>query len=240
MPTRKEKALRKLRKEFNRFPNLDIAEPIELGQIGYIDSKKLTFEWRTRLSNLNIAAEQKNFIEELPIVDELYTSDAAVDFKFTLDAKNIGKAYFSFSKGYAIATQVVGMSTIGYEIDDLERSILDAIEKKKIEWDKKWVIVTQIFSSPSYTLLIASSGQSAAEISTSIPIEAETFNIADAQLGLKISQSTKMAYHIVGKENVIPFFKIYQLKGSWKDMMLKLMPYGREYSRSKMQTNLFP
>ncbi len=227
MPRKRDQAFRKLRKVVNRIPNMDLVEPIELGQIAFFDSRKLTFEWITKLSNLGIFTKQKKITEELPIVDELYTSKGEVNFEFSLEEKNLGKAKFSFSKEYSLATQAMGMTTIGYEIKELESDILAAIESKKDIWDRKWVIVTQIYRSPSFTLLVASSNKSKATISTSIAIQGKVFNIADSKLGVNISNSNRMAYQIVGRKNVIPFFKIYQFKGSWKEMKIKLKPYGR-------------
>jgi len=227
MPRKRDQAFRKLRRELNRIPNMDLVEPIELGQIAFFDSRKLTFDWRTKLSNLGIFTKKKEITEELPTINELYTSHGAVNFKFSLDETNLGKAIFSFSKEYSLATQAMGMTTIGFEIRKLERDILAAIKSGKVIWDKKWVIVTQIYRSPSFTLLVASSRKSAAEILTSIAIEGKVFNIADSKLGVNISTSNRMAYQIVGKKNVIPFFKIYQFKGSWKEMKIHLKPYGR-------------
>lgn len=219
----KIKAFRELKKEFERFPNSELAESIELGRIGYYDNRKARFQWRTTLGNLNINTTPKVFKDSFPCVDEIYTTGNAVNCTFSLGVNQYGNADFKFSKSYSIATQATGMTISGYDIVELERDILEAIEQNNLEWDEKWVVVTQIFQAPSYSLLISGNGNSEASLSTSIPISTTGFNIADSALGIVVARLNKMAYQSVAKTNVTPFFKIHKLKG-WSK--LRLEPYG--------------
>jgi len=227
MPSRRVQALRKLRKEFDRFPNLDLAAQIELGRIGYFDSRKLVFDWRTQLSSISIKTKPIAIKEKPSYIDEIYTSDDAVDYEFTFDEKKLGKALFSFSKSYSLAIQAIDMTTEWYEIEELENDILNGIAAGKVKWDEDWIVVTQVFRAPSFSMLVASGKKSEVEISTSIPVQKTAFNIADPKLGLLVTRSKRMAYHIVARQNVTPFFRIHQFKGSWKETRLQLKPYGR-------------
>lgn len=222
----KKQVFKELRKEFDRFPNLELAQSIELGKIGFYDNRKTRFQWRTNLERLGINTQPKTFTSPIPCIDEIYTTFDAVECNFSLGVNSLGNAEFEFSKNYSIATQANDMSVFGYEIQELESDILQAINTNNLDWDKKWVVVTQIFNAPCFSLLVSGSRGSKASLSTSVPIKTAGFNIADSNLGIVTNGSRKMAYQSVAKTNVTPFFRIYKLKNQWQDNW-ELRPYGR-------------
>ncbi len=224
MPLRRVQAFREMKKQFDRIPNVELTERIELGRIGFFDSRHIRFDWVTSLESLNINAEPIKKSDFPPVVNILYTTEGAVSYEFGLDAKNIGFANFKFSKAYSLAAQANDMTSRGYEIKKLEKDILDYIKAEK-EWERKWVVVTQVFTSPSFSLLIASSKKSEAKICTKIPVEGPGFNIADPKLDLVITSAKWMAYRELAQQNITPFFRLHKLKGDWDN--LKLKPYGR-------------
>jgi hypothetical protein len=229
MPYSRELAFRKMRNEFGRFPNIELVEQVELGQIGIFNSRRTVFDWRTSLKSLGIDPIFQPRSDLPPIMNEVYTSDDAVDYEFGINGNNFGKATFKFDKSYSLATQSTDMTSYGFEIDQLQDSILDAIKKNKIKkWEKNWVVVTQVFTSASFSLLISSGWKSEAEISTQVPVTTMGFNIADPSLELTCTRSKRMAYRSLGRQNVTPFFRLHKLKGDWDSLDLRLEPYGRD------------
>lgn len=226
MPYRRAQAFREMKKQFDRIPNVELAERIRLGKIGFFDSRRAKFNWRTSLKTLKIKTEPVPMSDFPPVIDELYTTEGAVSYEFGLDEKNIGSVNFKFSKAYSLAAQSIAMVSQGFEIDKLEEDILDYIRAGK-EWQRKWVVVTQVFTSPSFSLLIASGKKSEVKIGTKVPVEASGFNIADPKLNLVVTKAKWMAYRTLAKQNVTPFFKLHKLKGDWNNKKLNLEPYGR-------------
>ena len=227
MPYRRELAFRKLKREFDRFPNMDFVEPMNLGQIGIYNGRRANFNWRTNLSRFDISISPQRFNDLPPIIDEIYTSDDAVNYEFKVDDQKLGVASFSFSKSYSLASQAIDLITEGYEIRELEQLLLDKIRSREIEWEREWSIVTQVFKAASFSLLIASGKDGVAEIKTQKELASQFFNIADPNLDLVLTKSKKLAYRIIGKQNIIPFFRIHKFKGDWTKLNLKLEPYGR-------------
>jgi hypothetical protein len=227
MPSKHEKAFRKLRREIRRIPNLELAEDIYTGKIGFFDSRRVTFDWRTDLNSLNIHINPRKTDEAFPVVQEMYTSGNEVDVEFLLEENNLGSASFKFSSEFAVTTQAYDLIIKSYNINEMENLLIQKIKRNEIKWDPKWIVVTKIYQCSSYTLLINSSKNSEAKISTGIPIDAPGFNIADPKLDLRIVLSRKMAYQVVGNERVTPFFMMHQLKYSKRDDSYSLVPYGR-------------
>ena len=54
MPYRRAQAFREMKKQFDRIPNVELAERIRLGKIGFFDSRRAKFNWRTSLKTLKI------------------------------------------------------------------------------------------------------------------------------------------------------------------------------------------
>lgn len=221
-------AFQRMHDEFDRFPNIELVEQVKLGQIGFFNSRRKSFNWRTSLENLGIHPILEPTSNRAPIVDEIYTGDDAVDYQFSLNENNLGKANFKFRRRYSLATQAFDMTSHSFEIDPLQKSIIDAIREGEIKkWERDWVIVTQIFTSSSFSLLIAGGWNSEAEISTQVPISTIGFNIADPSLNLTLTRSKRIAYRALGKQNVTPFFRVHKFKGDWNSLEIRLEPYGR-------------
>lgn len=225
MSNYRKQAFRKIKKELDRFPNIDIVEPLSLGEIGFYNSREAKFDWRLNIKKLNISISPKQYDKQIPIADELYTSSNAVNFEFVLDEQNLGCAKFNFSKSYSLVTQAIDLTKERYEVFELEQLLLEKIKSNMINWNPKWVIITELYKSPSFSLIVSKSKEGYAEIKTNKKLNQSSFNIADPSLELTLSKSKKIAYQIIGKQNVTPFFNLHKFKGDWKTFDLKLVPY---------------
>lgn len=210
--------LRDTRDQLGRYPNWPINQQIALGKIGTYFGRKATFSWETDLQSLGIAMTVTN---PQQVMSELYTTEDAVTLSFGFDTETgVSKAKFDFSKKRAVATQG---HDVGYQVIDIRKLRTDLLSKidSGLQWDYNWVIITEVWVANGFTVLISNSTESYTEISTKPEVKMNAFNIADFNLGLKVTGSRKMGYQGVAKENVQPYFQIHRLT---QDKKLKL--YG--------------
>lgn len=201
-----------LRIAFDRFPNEDLGHAIQLGAIGRYISRKNRFVWITSLTNLGVTPIILGTVATPPIENNIYTTGQSTNCEFTLDGNGTGLANIEFQQSHTLASQAIAMSSVSCDIYDLEPKIKNAI-RGGIEWDKEWIVVTQIFPAESYTLIYSSSKNSKASVSTGIPIGNRAFNIADPTLNLSISHISGEVSNVLAEQNVTPFFRFHKLKG---------------------------
>jgi hypothetical protein len=200
--------VRQLRDDLGRFPKWPPTQPVQLGQIGFYLGRKARFDWRTSLTNLGIDLTPSGGREE---ADELYATKKGVDFRFSLAAGNLGRAQFSFHKNAAVALQSFGLRFVTLPLGELETELAERIMSHAIRWNRKWVIVTGVYQTNSFTALVSGDRDGAAELATSIPVTTPAFNIADPQLGLGLSYAKRICYEVVAAAGLRPFFHVHRL-----------------------------
>jgi len=207
--------IRDTRDQLGRYPNWPINQEISLGKIGYYVGRKATFVWETDLSKLGITIANSSAQQ---LMSELYTSENSVSISFDVDSSTgFSKAVFDFSKKRSVATQGHDVGYQVLDLDNLKTQLLNKISKGLV-WDYNWVIITEVWIASGFTTLISNSSGSHSEISASTRISNTAFNVADFNLGLKVTQSRKMGYQGVAEKNVQPYFQIHRLT---KDNKLK-------------------
>ena len=215
--------VRETRDELGRYPNWPIQRPIQLGSVGIYDGRLAEFDWVTSLATLGITVPPTR---SQSLIDEMYTTLGAVNVKF--EAATAGnKAGFNFAKAMAVATQGYKTAYAFYELGPLQQAIVSAIVGEKVEWNLDWVVVTELWKSDAFTTLISGAKGSSAEISTTQPVPSGVFNVADINVGVKLSRSDAMGYHGVAEKAVSPFFQIHRLIHDRKNNRYYLKRYGR-------------
>lgn len=200
--------VRTIRDDLGRYATWPISYPMELGMIGFYHGRSASFEWINNLENLGISVEPT---APQGLMDNMYCSKEAVTYNFNTESgsKN-GIASFKFSKNRTIASQ-----GFDFEYSTIPLGVLSAKLSKAIsdglEWNSKWVIVTEVWMTKGYTALISGSKNSHTEIKTSIPIDNDIFNIANTELGLSVSKAKQMGFQGVAKPGIKPYFQIHRL-----------------------------
>jgi hypothetical protein len=214
---------REVRDTLGFYPNWPTNDNIELGLIGQHFSREASFEWKTSLSNLGISFHT---LTSSTSTDRLDTSASGVNYEFSSNLTDKhASAEFEFTKGRSFATQGFNMYYKRINTGDLERDLLPLINGKHVQWDKEWVILTELFEANSFTTLVSESKKARAVIAASVPILANTFNIADPNLGLKVTESSNMAHREIATMSVKPYFVIH--KAIWFDgSYRRLKQYG--------------
>ena len=159
-------------------------------------------------------------------MDEMYTTLGAVDVNFEADVAS-NKAAFRFSRSAAVATQGYKTSYSLLPQGPLEQALIGAINDGKVEWDLNWVVVTELWKSAAFTTLISSANQASADISTNQLVPGGVFNVANIDVGVKLSSGKKMGYSAVAEAGVRPFFQIHRVIYEQKNRKYYLKRYGR-------------
>jgi hypothetical protein len=214
--------VREIRDQLKRFPVWPPNKKVVLGQVGFYNGRKASFDWKTDLASLGVKAPAPQVGSHS---HESYHSKNAVSSKYSLSATHLGEAAFSFGRSGAIAARSRDLELISLPIAPLEKELARLIANNKLNWNRKWVIVTAIYRTSSYTALISSNNRSSASLSTALPITGPSFDIADPKLGVAVTASKYLHYETVAQAGAEPFFEIQKLLFQ-DDGHPYLKPYG--------------
>ena len=182
---------------------------LELGKVGTYHGRRADFSWHTSLQDLGIKISPSSGSS---LKAELYTTGRTVRVQFNCGPEIVpATAEFSFDKKLAIATQGYRTTYKELSLHSLKRLLLPKIKREEIEWDFRWVILTELWESEAFTTLIAGSQGSEARISADRSIEGAAFNVANLEIGVKLSGSSRMTYQGVADQDVTPFFQIHKV-----------------------------
>ncbi len=209
--------LKEVNKKFKYRPTWVPGKPLKIGDIGILE--KGVFSHRGTLDEKGIPFTVR--IDESDS-DMSYSSEGGV----TIAAKLAGKASMpesqlaegdagltiSFSKEKATVFKLNGTKTsiitnagaVGQEI--LNRYIQN-------NWEKDWVVITELIEANSATILVSNSKESKVELKAKANVQAsEDLDIADAGLGLSIVGKKDLAVEIVAKDGITPLFRAAGIK----------------------------
>jgi hypothetical protein len=194
--------------------------PLELGTIGTMKNKEFTK--KSHLRNVGIDFE---IVEDTTKSDLNHTSQGAVTISPKLSGKipQVGSALgqgdagftVKFSKQNAILFKAKG--TVTSSIEDqfkLGRQIRKKCEQG--EWDKSYVVITELVKADSATILISSSSKGKVELKARGNITATKLDIADMQLQLYIAFERDLSTKILAEQHLTPLFKVRRSRKSCK------------------------
>jgi hypothetical protein len=215
--------VRTIRDDLGRYPTWPVNYPMELGLIGYYHGKSATFEWIDKLENIGIVINP-SFSQKL--TEEKYYSRNSTSYKFMIDEPTSkSKVSFCFKKNNSVASQ-------GFEIDYqiLPTDVLTKSIRQKISdglsWNYKWVVVTELWLTKGFTTLISGGNNSSIELMVSAILNDIPFNVANPDLGIKITKEKYINYRVVAGTGIKPYFQVHRLINDEK-AGLYLKKYGR-------------
>lgn len=209
MATYRKRLFVEIRNGLGWFPNWPLQQNLQLGMIGYYDGWEKNFEWRTSLSQLGISVQPAG---TQGVLDEMYATEAAVSTKFEIEqSSNKPVASFAFSKRHSVVAQCHDSGHTSLPINQLQKLLIDKVTSGEIQWDKNWVILTELFRAKGFSTLISGSSKSSSSLSVGIPRTNPVFNIADPTLKIGVRSSEFMAYQAVCNQNTTPYFYVHKL-----------------------------
>lgn len=214
-----ERISREVKNELGRFFNWPPLQNVQLGTIGYWEGKEAAFVPQSSLDERGIRVGLSNQLDLK--CDELYSTSGSVSLEFKLDvALARSRAEMSFRTKHALSSQCYQTS---FEQLDLVGLLGEIRRKYKVNlrpsrdyvgtgnetWDPDWLIVTSIWVPLNYTLIV--SGANDARASLAANTSQNSFNIADAGIGVTAESLHNTAYQLVAGSGARPFFEAHKV-----------------------------
>lgn len=207
---------KELHKKFGYYATWLPGKRIKIGDVGVL--YKNVFERETSLKNLGIDFK---VIKDKTKMDLDYRSEGSVNIspKISGQAPVAGSKLANidagitveFTKSKSIAFQASGV--LLHQIEDLmpvKKEVFKLYATK--EWEKNWVIVTELAVADSATILISSASSTTIDIKAKSDIGMEQLKIANADAGLHLMNSMGLETKIMAESELNPLFKVVGIK----------------------------
>ena len=219
MNTAVKQYTKELYKQFNYLATWLPGTPLNLGDIGVLNKNE--FVAISNLKELGIAFEVE---EDTTKSDLKYLSNQAVSITTKLagtapvlnSVLSEADAGFSveFSRENAVLFKANG--TLSPRIKNQIKLGEEIIERfKKGEWDKNWVVITELIKADSSTIIISSSSNGKIELRAKANISAGNLDIANASLNLEPKFEKDLETNIICGDKLTPLFKASKVKNRW-------------------------
>lgn len=213
----RERAFREVRDELDRFLNFPLNQQIALGDFGLYNGKRCRFEWSGNIGALGVSCASAGFQHEIA---ETYATAGVVNVQGRLGIGDGKPAVdISFRRATALAFRGFKIGFDQAQLASLTRAFNDAV-KGGLKWDKKNVIVTQLWRADGFTHLVSGGAKAGVQIEAHAPGASIGFNFADPTLGLQVASENAMSYCVVGQTQINPYFAVHKFRqmpdGEWQ------------------------
>lgn len=207
---------KELYKQFNYFATWLPGTPLKLGDIGIMNNNEFT-----AISNLLDEGLNFEVDEDFTKSDLEYSSSRAVSIttKIAGTAPALNSVLSDADAGFSVefsrenAVLFKANGTLSPRIKNQIKLGAEIIERfKKGDWDKDWVVITELITADSSTILISSSDNSKIELRAKTAVSAGNFDIANAKLNLEPTFSKDLVTRIICEQNITPLFKVSRIK----------------------------
>jgi endonuclease G len=205
-----------MKKKFGYYATWNPGMPLALGDVGVV--KDNIFRKITDLSRFGIRVEQT---DDITRTDLKYSSKGSVTVltKLSGNASIPGSSLsqadagvvVEFSKENSVFFQANG--TLTKMIADsvsIGNTVLDLFRSGK--WDKNWVVITDLVTAESATILISNAAGAKIELKVNANVDAPSIDIANGELKFSTQFSRSMETEIVAKEGLTPLFRLMGIK----------------------------
>jgi len=205
------RAIREVRDQLDRFLNFPLNQKISLGDYGTYDGKNCRFEWLGNVAEFGVQPKSVGMQHEIA---ETYATSGKVDIQGKLNfAGDRPCVDVSFKRASALAFRGCKIGFDQVQLVNAGKALTKAIEDG-LEWNRDWVVITQLWQADGFTHLVSGSNGSCVQIEARANSAPELFNYADPSLGLEVTSEKSMSYCAVGLSDVLPYFAIHKLRQS--------------------------
>ena len=215
-----KKYTKEIHKQLGYYPAWKPGVEIALGDVGYLKGK--VFIVKSNLKNLGIDFSVK---EDTTPVSFSYASKGEVEVavKASGTMPLAGSTLTDVEAGFNVKMEKEGSvflkanNVYNHTIEDqisLGNEILRRVKSKvkKEQWDKDWVVVTEIAKADSCTILISKSKNNTVDITAKGELKAIDLDIAKADLGLALKSSKSLETIILGEKGLVPMFRLSKVR----------------------------
>ena len=209
--------LKEINSQFNYRANWEPNKPLQIGDIGILE--KGIFSLRSSLEKEGIAMQVRT---EENTGSLKYTSSGSVSIQTklagqaTLPQSGLGQGdagfAIQFNKEKAIVFEIQGYKTHLVEnVGDIEKEVLQRFMTN--QWNKNWLIITELVQADSATILISNNRDSSVDIKVNADVQpGANLSIADASLGLNIVSRKGISTEILAREGITPLYVVSGIK----------------------------
>lgn len=214
-----KKYIKELHKHFGYHATWLPGTKLDLGDIGKM--VKGTF---VRISNL----ENKNIHFEIELdetkMDLDYSSKGSVSVssKASGTVPSIGSVLKEAEAGISVefnrenAILFKAKGTLSHAIED-QIKLGDEILKRynSGDWNKDWIVVTEVVVADSATILISSSSKAKIELKAKAELNISSVGIASADLDVNPAFSKDLSTEMIASSGITPLFRARKVKDGW-------------------------
>ncbi|WP_025742587.1 hypothetical protein [Aquimarina pacifica] len=205
-----------LYRQFGYLATWNPGTPMALGDIGIMRQKQFT-----KIGNVSDLGISFEIEEDITPIDLEFSSEGAVSVSTklsgspTLAGSSLSDIdagiHVKFSKENAILFKANETRTPAIKNQiKLGEEIIELFKAGK--WDKNWVVITELVTADSASILISSSKEASIDIKVSGEIGTNQLDIAEAELGLEVKFSKDLSTKFIAKTGLTPLFKVSKIK----------------------------
>lgn len=198
----------------------DPGKPLSIGAVGRLDQSGV-FSVFTSLEKEGIPVELK--VDDTT-ADQDYTSSESVTITTKLSGKApaAGSILTEADAGFNIefkSERSVVFQSQGNQTDQLVN--LAQIKKmilqkyKEGNWDKDWVVVTELVRARSATIIIANSSNATLELKANANAGTPTLKLTDLSLGLMVAKEKGSTLKYIAQEGLTPLYRVMGIRKPW-------------------------
>jgi len=195
---------RSFKNQERMFLNYNSQTKVELGDVFFWDGWGAKVTLVTSLKKLGVPFSLKS---GKTTSDARITSIKGVEVAFDLSGTNqLPTMKVKMKSSSCFALQAYNNVMTSIDTAELAEIIREKIKSGELEWERKWIVVTDLWEADSFTKLIASSSEAEASITTSNTSVLTGFNIADAGLDINLGFAKGIVNQEIANSNAIPYF----------------------------------
>jgi len=210
---------KELYQEFGYYATWLPGVPLKLGDIGFIEKnqfnrvstlkqKCVTFDVRSDSSKFNLEYASAGGVKVVSKISgqvalpnsSLAEGDAGITVEFKKE-----KATLFMCKG-VLSESISNLDAIGKQIIQLHQNN---------KWEKEWVVITELVTADSSTIIIGNSNESRIELKANAIVGGKQLEITDINAKLSITSHKDIAIKLIANSTLTPLFKMMGLKGTW-------------------------
>ena len=191
----------------------DPGKPLKLGQIGKLDDYGV-FNVYTSLEGEGIAVQTA---QDGTAGDLDYTSSDSVTIstKLSGSAPVVGSGLsaaqagfsFDFKSEKSVVFQASGITTSHItNLAAIEKAILE--KYRAGNWDKNWLIITELVTAASATIIIVNSSTAKLDLKAQADISSGTLKLTDASLGLSVAREQGSTLKYISQSGLTPLYRV--------------------------------
>lgn len=206
-----------LYRHFNYYPTWLPGVPLKLGDIGVINKNEFT-----KISSLENEGIPFEVVPDSTRMDLDFVSEGGVSIttKLAGSAKLPNSYLMELDAGFSIdfkgknVTLFKLKGTLSPQISDKIVLGKEVIKRyKKGDWNKDWVIITELVQADSSTIIVSNSAESKIELKANVDAGIGNVEITDASAQFSIAFDRDVSLKFITEENLTPLFKAMGVKG---------------------------